>query len=1438
MSEPESTLPSSPRPSRPLRPRRWRLILVSGAGLAILLAAAAVGLYFWASSASFADLVRRRLVAMIEQSTGGRVEIASFHWHLLDFEADADGLVIHGLEAPGEAPYASIERMRVKCSVLGFWSPRILLRDLDVSRPELHFIVYPDGNSNQPNPRRARKPGKSAIDTFFDLQAGHVSVEHGALDYEDRASAFDFQDRFTLAEFEANDVSLLVSYVPAVSGNPGQSADRTSTAGQESYRIEAGAADLSISRGRTKQARGSLHAALELTRDAAYLRSLRITSQAIDAKGHRAAEHNLDISASLHDFARPRWQGAAKGDLDLELLDPIFGFPFSQRGTARLNLDGAGQGTEFRVDGSVHVDDGSYIGTGVIATGVRLDSHVHADANHFLVTSIVAHLRQGGQVEGELALSPWLPAIPGAAMLQGPAIAILRGPADRNPSTPMRQAPVDVPFNGKVTARLNDVALDTLLDMVSPQPFQRLGLDARVNGPATATWSHGDHRTVSVTGLFNLVPSGQTMPGEVPASGLVDATYTQRDGVVDLRRLELHSPASEMVAHGKLGAYPLTSPSAFSVEFHSRNLNEFDTVLRDLGLDRYGKSGAAALPISLAGQLDFLQGQWTGSILSPRIAGSLKATQLSIEMVPARSASNDRNPRPQAVQPSFVRWDTVNLTGSYAAERIVISQGVLRRGQSEISLNGTLDAGPAQGKEPGAFDSDSPLHLRLRASKVGLDDLLPLTGYKLPVTGTVDTQLQLDGPVGTLGGAGWIELNDGSVYGETVTRLRAQGAVANQLVTLNSVSLNGAAGNIAASGSYDLKSHHFQVDARGAGIDVAKIETVRRQAVEATGKLGFRVTGSGTLDDPRLEGRATVSTLYLGGQPLGDLEVVAHSANRSINYSATTRLEGAQLDVHGQTELSGDYATQAKLDFSQLNIGALLKMAHVESISGESALAGTVTVDGPLAHPEQLRGEASLQQLAVPLAGVRLESQGGAHATLTNSRISLDPLHVTGEETDLRAQGSLDLRNDRQLNIAANGSINLKLAETLDPDLTASGTTTFQIEAHGPLKNPALHGRIDFQNASLSLEDLPNGLSQLHGTLEFNQNRLEVRSLTAMSGGGLLSVSGYLAYQRGIYADLSVTGKGIRIRYPAGISSLADATLHLQGSQNNLLVSGNVLITRFSVSPDLDFAALAAQANSVQAIAPPDAPSNHIRLDVHVASSPQLNFQNAYAKLAGDVDLRLRGTVASPSLLGRVSITEGSATIAGTRYDLQRGEISFTNPVRIEPSIDLNATARVEDYDITLSLNGTPARMAVTYRSDPPLPEADVVALLAMGRTQSQERLYTQQQEQALANPTTDSLLGGALNATVSSRVQKLFGAGSVKVDPNYLGALGTSTSRIIVEEQLGRNLTLTYATDVDTTGQQLLQAEVAINRHVSLVVARDESGVFSMVVKATRRYR
>jgi translocation and assembly module TamB len=109
---------------------------------------------------------------------------------------------------------------------------------------------------------------------------------------------------------------------------------------------------------------------------------------------------------------------------------------------------------------------------------------------------------------------------------------------------------------------------------------------------------------------------------------------------------------------------------------------------------------------------------------------------------------------------------------------------------------------------------------------------------------------------------------------------------------------------------------------------------------------------------------------------------------------------------------------------------------------------------------------------------------------------------------------------------------------------------------------------------------------------------------------------------------------------------------------------------------------------------------------------------------------------------------------------------------------------------------------------------------------------------QAGTDPTTSALLGGALNATVSNRVGKLFGAGSVKIDPAFVGTLGGSAARITVSEPLSKQLTLVYATNVNQTAEQLLQVQYQINDSTALVATRDESGVFSLVYKIRKRYR
>jgi translocation and assembly module TamB len=162
----------------------------------------------------------------------------------------------------------------------------------------------------------------------------------------------------------------------------------------------------------------------------------------------------------------------------------------------------------------------------------------------------------------------------------------------------------------------------------------------------------------------------------------------------------------------------------------------------------------------------------------------------------------------------------------------------------------------------------------------------------------------------------------------------------------------------------------------------------------------------------------------------------------------------------------------------------------------------------------------------------------------------------------------------------------------------------------------------------------------------------------------------------------------------------------------------------------------------------------------------------------------------------------------------------------------------VENYDVTVGVHGTSSNLKPTYRSEPPLSETDIFALLALGRTQEEAQIYNQQQTAQGVDPTTSALLGGALNATVSNRVEKLFGVGSVKIDPSFVGTLGTSSARITVEQQLSRNLTVTYATNVNETAQQLIQLQLQLTENVSVVAARDESGVFSTVLKIRHRYR
>ncbi len=105
-------------------------------------------------------------------------------------------------------------------------------------------------------------------------------------------------------------------------------------------------------------------------------------------------------------------------------------------------------------------------------------------------------------------------------------------------------------------------------------------------------------------------------------------------------------------------------------------------------------------------------------------------------------------------------------------------------------------------------------------------------------------------------------------------------------------------------------------------------------------------------------------------------------------------------------------------------------------------------------------------------------------------------------------------------------------------------------------------------------------LSNMNGTLIFNQDRLQVQTLTATTGGGQMKLGGSIRYRNGIYADLTATGDVVRVRY-YGLSATANANFKLQGSPQSSQLSGTILITRFGIGQDVDFAAFPGREECV-----------------------------------------------------------------------------------------------------------------------------------------------------------------------------------------------------------------------------------------------------------------
>src|SRR5271169_5766317 len=130
------------------------------AGLVVLASLVFVAFVWYSRTDDFNRRVGKEVVKVLEDATGGRVELGKISFDLLHLAVEADGLVIHGLEGPGEAPYLSVDKVELRVELFDLFShiagaglaSHVRLTYLGVDHPQFHLIVDKDGKTNQPEP--------------------------------------------------------------------------------------------------------------------------------------------------------------------------------------------------------------------------------------------------------------------------------------------------------------------------------------------------------------------------------------------------------------------------------------------------------------------------------------------------------------------------------------------------------------------------------------------------------------------------------------------------------------------------------------------------------------------------------------------------------------------------------------------------------------------------------------------------------------------------------------------------------------------------------------------------------------------------------------------------------------------------------------------------------------------------------------------------------------------------------------------------------------------------------------------------------------------------------------------------------------------------------------------------------------------------------------
>jgi translocation and assembly module TamB len=1336
------------------------------------------GLLGWyVTTDSFQQTIRRRVIASLEKITGGRVELGEFHTIPFRLRVDARNLTIHGHEASDQIPFMRVDRVQAEMKIISLLSTTIGLHSLVLEHPVAHVIVYSDGSTNVPAPQVSLPSNQGPVEQLISFSVSRIEVQRGELLWEDKKMPFDF---------DARDVAALLNY--------------SLLRRQYEVHLLAGSVATRFQQYRSFAWRGD--ASLVLAKGHADISSLTMTS----------GKSEIHFAGHLQDFHNPQVTGDYHGLADLGELAPLARQAQVRRGTVQFEGKGSWSLQDFSTQGTAQAKDIEWSNGKLSMRNGRATAGFSVTPARFHVFSIKANLL-GGNLLGDADVTNWQSSLQ-SSLEPSPAPG-RRHVIGRVPSGSLQR--------GSVRLQLAGFPLLPGLEMLSSRrlPLDRLALSGRASGNVDMLWVGSIHDAETRLNL-GIAPPLKPTPSEIPVRGQINGIYRGSRNDLDVTQLHLTTPSSEITAAGNPAA---TSSLRFS--FTSHNLREWAPLLEAV-------YGSRDLPFAVHGWAS-LTGNASGKLSALSVSGNLEVYDFDTTL-----------PATERVASRVVHWDALSTAVQYSSNHFAAHNGSLIHGHTAARFDASATL------TDGAFPESAPFTLHLDASNADVAELAQLAGVARPFAGTLNMSATISGTRANPHGDGHLEIHNGMAYGVAVPLLKSDLRLADGELQFNNIDASAydaqLSGSAAVSTSNIGRSNvgrsntQFRLNLSGRNLNLARFPRLQTSRITADGVADFTVRASGTSEQPSIEAHVHLKDLAFDKERAGDFYVDAITHGRQLDLNAHSDFDKADLTILGSIGLEHDFPADLNLAFHHLDADSLLRIYLAGKITGHSLLEGTLHVRGPLRTPRDLKADAELQSFSVEVAHIPIQSVDPIRFEVANQVVLVENLHLAGSGTDFTAHGRAHLAGAKELDLRLDGSVNMALWKSLNPKILARGTLGVNLNAGGTLSQPVLQGRLEVKNTFVSHNDFPSGLSDLNGVLLFDSNRIQIESLSGTTGGGTVALTGAATYHSGVVLlDFGATAHAVRLRYPPGVSSTANADLRLTGNTNSALLTGDVVVTKLAVTPGFDFGAYIERSRQATVLTQNDSLQSRLKLDVHVVTTPELEMQTAIARLSGNADLRVRGTADRPAILGRVEVLEGDISFNGNKYRLERGDVTFANPAKTQPIIDLQATTRVRDYDITVQFRGDASvanGLKVTWQSEPQLPEADVIALLALGRTHEESAAAGSSGSFGFGGEASNLLINQALNSTVNSRLQRLFGASRVKIDPQGL-ANETAVVRgpqVTVEQQLASNLTVTYSTNVSVSSQQIIQVEYNITRTISIVALRDQNGVVSFDFKIRRR--